>query len=51
MLLLGEGSASAGLVSGVQEALGRTSSTQHLVIYLPRLEVSLLGASTTARVT
>jgi hypothetical protein len=50
MLLLGEGSAAAGLVSGVQEALARTSSTQHLVIYTPRLEVSAAAATTTARV-
>lgn len=40
MLLLGEGAAGAGLVAGVQEALGRSSSTQPLVIFLPRLEVS-----------
>jgi hypothetical protein len=40
MLLLGEGAAGAGLVAGVQEALGRSSSTQPLVIFMPRLEVS-----------
>ena len=40
MLLLGEGAAGAGLVAGVQEALSRnSSSSQPLVIYMPRLEV------------
>lgn len=40
MLLRGEGSAPAGLVQCVQEALTRTSMTQPLVLYLPRIEVS-----------
>jgi len=40
MLLRGEGSAPAGLVQCVQEALTRTSTTQPLVLYLPRIEVS-----------
>jgi hypothetical protein len=39
MLLLGEGSVGPGLVAGVQEALGRTSTAQPLVLYMPRLEV------------
>lgn len=39
MLLLGGGAASTGLVAGVQEALGRTSTAQPLVLYMPRIEV------------
>ena len=39
MLLLGEGAAAAGLVAGVQEALGKAAPNQPLVIYMPRIEV------------
>lgn len=44
MLLLGDGDAAAGLVAGVREALARTGRGQLLVLFLPRIEVRLLGS-------